>query len=343
MIAYFASFCHLPPVRPSSPRILLRHAGTPAFLVTNLTNIRYLTGAEVSAGAVLITARSVELFVDPRYREAALGRVFGCTVRPLDDLAGALSRIAALGCESETVTLAVKDRWRKAFRSTKFLPKHGVIAHFRRSKGPDELRNFRRAQRITRELLQRVPAALRDRVTERELAWKLEGWARALQADSLAFDPIVGFGAHTSRPHHHPTTRALKKGDIVQIDVGARFGGYCADQSAIFFTGKKTQEQERSLAAVSEAKAAAERMVRAGASTHALDRMARCILQKHGVETAFAHSLGHGVGLEIHEGVTLSQKRPDETLLASEIVTIEPGVYFPGKFGIRLEDEIIVR
>ena len=343
MIAYFSSFYHLLPVRPSSSRIVLRHADTPAFLVTNLTNIRYLTGAEVSAGAVLITSRSVELFVDPRYREAASGHVFGCTVRPLDDLAAALSRIPVLGCESETVTLAVKDRWRKAFRSTKFLPKHGVIAHFRRSKDPDELRTFRRAQRITRELLQRVPAALRARVTEREMAWQHLTWARALGADSLAFDPIVAFGPHTSRPHHHPTTRALKKGDIVQIDVGARFGGYCADQSAVFFTGRKTQEQERALAAVQEAKRETERMVRAGASTHALDRLARSILQRHGVEEAFSHSLGHGVGLEIHEGVTLSQKRPDAKLLASEIVTIEPGVYFPGKFGIRLEDEIIVQ
>lgn len=330
-------------MRPSSPRILLRHANTPAFLVTNLTNIRYLTGAEVSAGVVLITTREVRLFVDPRYREAATGLVAGCSVRPLDDLDGALGRIAVSGCEAETVTLAQKDRWKKSFRSTRFLPKHGVIGHFRRSKDPEELRRFRRAQQITRQLLQRVPAVLRDRVTERELAWKLQTWARSLHADSLAFDPIVAFGPHTSRPHHHPTTRALKKGDIVQIDVGARFEGYCADQSTVFFTGKKTQEQERALAAVAEAKRAAEREVKAGASTHTLDRLARSILKKHGVEQAFAHSLGHGVGLEIHEGVTLTQKHPDEKLLASEIITIEPGVYFPGKFGIRLEDEIIVR
>ncbi|MFA5272583.1 MAG: aminopeptidase P family protein [Candidatus Peribacter sp.] len=329
-------------MRPTSSRILLNHAKTPAFLVTDLTNIRYLTGAHVSAGAVLVTPRNVWLFVDPRYREVAVGSAQRCAVRPLDVLARALSRIPVCGCEAEHVTLAQKRRWRTSFRATRFLPKHGVVAHFRRSKDPDELRRFRRAQRITRELLQRVPAALRDSITEREIAWKLQEWARALQADGLAFDPIVAFGSHTSRPHHHPTTRALKRGDIVQIDVGARFAGYCADQSRVFFTGAKTSGQERALAAVAEAKAAAERLVQADASTHALDRMARSILQKHGVEEAFSHSLGHGVGLEIHEGVTLSQKRPDEKLLASEIVTIEPGVYFPGKFGIRLEDEVVV-
>jgi Xaa-Pro aminopeptidase len=110
----------------------------------------------------------------------------------------------------------------------------------------------------------------------------------------------------------------------------------------VFFTGRKTSEQERALAAVLEAKAKAERAVRAGASTHDLDRLARKILEEHGVEDAFGHSLGHGIGLEVHEGVTLSQKRPEERLLQSEIVTIEPGVYFPGKFGIRLEDEVVV-
>ncbi|MDD5041826.1 MAG: M24 family metallopeptidase [Candidatus Peribacteraceae bacterium] len=330
-------------MRPPSSRFLLRHAKTSAFLVTDLVNIRYLTGREVSAGAVLVTPRFARLFVDQRYREGAGVRAAGYTVCPLDDLAQALSSVAVCGCEAESVTLAQKDRWRKSFRSTRLLPKHGVIGHFRRTKDPEELRRFRRAQRITRELLARVPSVLRGGVTEREIAEKLRVWASGLHADHLAFDPIVAFGPHTSRPHHHPTTRALKPGDLVQIDVGARFKGYCADQSAVFFTGRKTPQQEHALTAVREAKEAAERAVRSGVSTHALDRLARSVLQKYDMEEYFVHSLGHGVGLEIHEGVTLSQKRPAEKLLASEIVTIEPGVYFPGKFGMRLEDEIIVR
>ncbi|OIO53265.1 hypothetical protein AUJ46_05310 [Candidatus Peregrinibacteria bacterium CG1_02_54_53] len=330
-------------MRPSSSNSLLRHADIPAFLVTSLVNIRYLTGVEVSAGAVLFTRNRIMLFVDPRYREVASKVAAGCTVRALDDLAGVLRRIPVCGCEAEVVTLAQKDRWRKAFPSTKFQPKKDVVAHFRRSKDPREVRMFRKAQRITHEMLRRVPSVLRTGITEREIARKLRTWAEDLGADDLAFDPIVAFGAHTSRPHHHPTTRAFKKGDIVQIDVGARFGGYCADQSRVFFTGKKTSQQERAFTAVRDAKEAAERAVRAGASTHALDRLARSVLKKFDMEQYFVHSLGHGVGLEIHEGVTLSQKRPDQKLLRSEIITIEPGVYFPGKFGIRLEDEIVIR
>ncbi len=329
-------------MRPSTPRSLLRRAAAPAFLVTSLVHIRYLTGAEVSAGSVLLTSNRTLLFVDPRYREVAAKVAAGCTVRPLEDLEHVLKRFAVCGCESEIVTLAQSHRWKKKFRGTKFLPKSGVVAHFRRAKDPKEVRRFRRAQRITHMLLQRIPSALRSGVTEREIARRLRTWAEDLGADHLAFDPIVAFGTHTSRPHHHPTARALKKGDIVQIDVGARYGGYCADQSRVFFTGKKTPQQERALTAVREAKEAAGRAVRTGASTHALDRIARSVLKKYGMEEFFVHSLGHGVGLEIHEGVTLSQKRPDQTLLASEIITIEPGVYFPGKFGIRLEDEIVV-
>jgi len=343
MIAYFASFCHSVFVSPPSPQTLLRHAKVPAFLVTNLVNIRYLTGTDVSAGAVLVTPRRLLFFVDPRYREVAANSASSCTVCDLRDLKRMLARIPLCGCEAESVTLAQKQRWKSQFRPTKFLPKSGVLEYFRRSKNSKELKLFRTAQKITQEILRRVPAALRGPVSERELAWKLHAWARELRADQqMAFDPIVAFGMHTSRPHHHPTTRTLKKGDIVQVDTGARVGGYCADQSRVFFTGTKTPAEERALAAVEEAKHAAERLVRTGASTHELDRAARAVLQKHGMEDAFAHSLGHGVGLEIHEGVTLSQLRPEEHLLSQEIVTIEPGVYFPGKFGIRLEDEVVV-
>jgi len=330
-------------MRPTSSAVLLSWAGTPAFLVTNLTNILYLTGAALSAGAVLVTRKGLFLFVDSRYREASARTVQGCTLRDILDLPATLRRYALCGCEGETVTVAQRDFWKKKYRGTKFLSCTGVVMHFRRSKNADELRHFRRAQKITQGILRRVPGWLCPGLTERELAWKINIAAHDAGADELAFDSIVAFGAHTSRPHHHPTARALKRGDIVQIDMGVRMEGYCADQSRVFFTRKKSPEQERALMAVTKAKEAAEKLVRAGVSTHQLDCVARSVLREYGMEDAFAHALGHGVGLEIHEGVTLSCKRPAEKLLKNEIITIEPGVYFPGKFGIRLEDEIIVQ
>lgn len=202
---------------------------------------------------------------------------------------------------------------------------------------------MRRAERITEALLQRVPAALRARSTERELAWKLQCWARGLGADALAFDPIVAFGAHTSRPHHHPTDRRLRGGDLVQIDVGARFRGYCADRSAVYFTGEPTEEQAKAHAALTEALAAAKAAAKAGNTNRALDRLARRVLRRHGFDKEFCHALGHGVGLEVHEGITLSAKAPLARMLRHEVLAIEPGLYFPGKFGMRLEEMVYVR
>lgn len=330
-------------MHPSSSLALLRGARLSAFLVTDLMAIRYLTGVEVSAGALLVLPRGYRLFVDGRYGEAAARSIrSGVRLCEREDLPAFLHKLRRCGCESETVTLAQWGRWKRQFKNTKFVQYSGIVGWFRRSKDPEERAAFRRAQRITRTMLRRIPPLLRAGITERMIVWKLTEWAQQLGADGLAFDPIVAFGSHTSRPHHRATERQLKRGDLVQIDVGARFRGYCADQSAVFFTGKPTELQAKVFAAVRDAQKAAVDCVAAGVSTHEPDRIARRILQERGFEQYFVHSLGHGVGLEIHEGVTLSQKRPAETLLKHEIITIEPGVYLPGKFGMRLECEVIV-
>jgi Xaa-Pro aminopeptidase len=313
-------------------------------LISNLTNIRYLTGLELSAGFLLITQRKYRLFVDQRYREAAEGIALpAATIHDHEDLKNMLLRCRECGFEANDVTVDRLGRWKRIFKNTKFVRTKGVIEEFRRSKDARELRSFRRAQHITHEMLRRVPAVLRKGITERDVAWKLTSWAHELGADGLAFDPIVAFGSHTSSPHHHPTGRKLRKGHIVQIDVGARYRGYCADQSAVFFTRSPTALQKRVLAAVEQAKERATKACRAGVTNRELDRIACAVLKKHGFEDYIAHALGHGVGLEIHEGISLSERAPKKKLLKNEIVTIEPGLYIPGKFGIRLEDEVVIR
>ena len=232
---------------------------------------------------------------------------------------------------------------KRKYKNIKFVQSPHILAKFRRTKDSDELGLFKKSQRITRLILRRVPAALKPGITERQLAHKLLTWAITLGAEGLAFDPIVAFGTNTSRPHHHPTDRKLRRGDLVQVDVGARFCGYCADQSRVFFTGRPTLLQQKVYGALEQAKKAATLLAKAGASNHALDRSARAVLRQVKLEQYFTHTLGHGVGLEIHEGVSLSQRAPEQNLLSGEIITIEPGVYLPGKFGMRLEDEIVIR
>ena len=330
-------------MKPRSPATILRQADSKAIIITDLVNIRYLTGVNISYGILLVTSRAYHLFLDDRYMEEAAGASGGSVrIHKIETLEKFLMECRECGFESDKVTVEKYRKWKGKYKNTKFVRRKGVIEEFRRQKDDRELKRFRRAQRITGELLRRVPAALRSYPTEKSLAWRLENWARELGADGLAFEPIVAFGNHTSHPHHHVTDRKLKKGHIVQIDVGARYKGYCSDRSEVFFTAQPTSLQQKVLCAVEEAKEVALEKVRAVVTTHALDRAARKILKKHGFEKYFTHALGHGVGLEIHEGVSLSQKVPCKKILKNEIITIEPGVYLPGKFGIRLEEEVVV-
>jgi len=322
---------------------ILRHSKTSYFLVTDPINIKYLTGMDIDSGAVLATQRSLYLFADGRYEEAA-NKSASCGVRVLkpEKLPVMLKKAVDLGYESEHISVDRLLKLKRKNPNTKFIRRKGVIQHFRRTKGEDELKKFKRSQRITREILRRIPSALKSLPTERQLKWKILNWAIELGADCLAFDPIVAFGPNTSMPHHHSADRKLRRGDIVQIDAGVKYKGYCSDQSRVFFTGEISFLQEKALLAVEESKSCASDMAAPGISTHELDAAARRSLKKHGLEDKFVHSLGHGIGLEVHEGITLSQKAPVKVLLKNEIITVEPGVYFPGKFGIRLEDEIIV-
>lgn len=329
-------------MRPNS-RLLLRQNSLPALLVTDLTNIRYLTGLQATSAFLLVLPRNYILFVDSRYTEAAMSQVFDTViVRDVADLASFMKKLPLCGFEEEQVTVARFKRWKKSFPETKFVGMKDIVEEFRRSKDDDELKNIRRAEKITVELLRRIPASLKKGITEIQLAWKIEQWARELGAEGMSFESIIAFGAHTSRPHHHPTNKKLTKDTIVQIDIGVKYKGYCSDRSAVFFTGPIPKDQKLAYQAVQEAKDAAKKFARRGVTVRKLDQVARDVLKKYKLEEYFTHSLGHGVGLDIHEGVSLSQRANDQKLQKGEVITIEPGVYFPGKFGIRLEDMVIV-
>ncbi len=322
---------------------ILKKAPVSTVLITNLVNIRYLTGLQLSAGVVLLTKKAITLFVDGRYTEKAKQEAAkGVVVKSIDAFPAALAKARRCGFEDEDVTVARLNRWKKAYKNTKFVQVSGLIEGLRRQKTTQELRAFKRAQKITHVLMKKVPSFLKPGVTELQVAWQLQTLANKLGAEGMSFEPIVAFGPNSSRPHHRGSNRKLRKRDIVQIDTGVRFGGYCADQSQMFFLGKPTAAHLRVLKAVSEAKTAATAAVKAGAKASEIDAISRKVLKKYGYAKYFIHALGHGVGIEIHEAPTLSTKSKD-VLLKGDIVTIEPGVYFPGKFGIRLEDEVIVK
>lgn len=324
-------------MRPTASA-LLRTSGASAVLITNLVNIRYITGISLTAGILLASKRGYVLFVDARYAEAAATDVAaGVQVRGIEKLQQYLASVPVCGFEAEDVSVARLGVWRTRMKNTKFVQSKGLVEGFRRSKDHQELLRLKRARKIARELLRRVPSALRATLTERALAWRLEQWARELGAQKLSFEPIVAFGSHTSRPHHRPTDKQLRRGHIVQIDVGVVYKGYCSDVSDVFFTADPKPEEAKAVEAVSAAKDRVFAALRTGARADRLDALAREVLATFGMEDAFCHALGHGVGLEVHEGITLSS-RSREAVVAGEVLAVEPGVYFPGKFGVRIED-----
>jgi len=204
-----------------------------------------------------------------------------------------------------------------------------------------ELRLLERAQEITDAGFDGLPGILREGVSERDAALELELAMRRAGADGLAFETIVAFGENAAEPHHEPTARDLRRGDIVKADFGALFAGYHADMTRTLAFGEIAPELLEVYELVRAAQQAGVDAVRAGASAADVDAASRVIIADAGYGNAFSHGLGHGVGLEIHEGPTV-RRTSEDVLPEGTVVTIEPGVYLPGKGGVRIEDIVYV-
>ncbi len=330
---------HLPPAAT-----ILRSAAAPALLVTDLLNIRYLSGIPLSAGCILISSEGYRLFVDQRYREAARGlespTFFVSDISDLDKKMGPLKKIAL---EADSMTLSAFHALQSRYKNKKFVHTSKLIQGLRRSKTPSEVLRIESACKISKKVLRDLPTFLRSGISEQALARCIHMECLRHGADGMAFDTIVAFGEHTARPHHRPTDRRLLKGDLIQIDMGAMVAGYASDYSRVYKFGMMNAEEKKVKRALEEAKKKAESMIRPSVTNHTLDRAARTVLKEHGYSKEFPHALGHGLGLEIHEGITLSSKAPRMALLRNEVITIEPGLYFEGRFGMRIEDTIVVR
>lgn len=313
-----------------------------AFLVTHLSNLRYLTGLSLSAGTLLVTSQSAQLFLDGRYQEVGQSLSRLLKVLSPDDFKETLSSLRFVAFESSDVTVARLRSLQKRVPHIRWKETIGLIEEIRRQKSSSELACIRRASRITKSVLATIPSLLRLGISELELQHSIDDLARKNGAEGMAFTTIVAFGEHTSRPHHHATERVLLSTDLVQIDMGARSGGYCSDYSRVFFMAPPTPEQKKAFVSLKKAKKHAEGLVRPGVKPRELDLAARSALQTCGYDKEFCHSLGHGLGLDIHEMPSLSSRSNEGPLLAGEVITIEPGLYFPGQWGMRLEDTIFV-
>lgn len=322
-----------------------------AFLVTDEKNRRYLSGFTGSSGALLVTNESKYLVTDFRYFEQAAGQASDWALwKQKMSLEKAVCDLLAevkptrLGFEAGVLTVAEWHEYRqKGSNEIAWVPTKDVIRNMRAVKRVEEIDRIRRAQRITDEAGTHLPLLIEPGRTEKQVAWELEKLLRDLGADGLAFDTIVASGPNSALPHYRAGDRLIGKNEIVLVDFGAKLDGYYSDMTRTYFTGEPTEKYSRIYHIVLAALDKVEQTIKAGFGLKAGDGIARELIKAHGHGEHFGHSLGHGVGLQIHEKPKLSFRANDEeTLAINQIVTIEPGIYLPGWGGIRIEDLALI-
>jgi len=223
-------------------------------------------------------------------------------------------------------------------------PLDGVVEELREAKAPQELAALRRALKLSETVLRRVAQELAPGKSEHQVAWELEKGLREGGAEAISFTPIVAAGENSAMPHHHPGDRVLKRGEPIIIDMGGRLDGYCADITRTYVLGPPDEQFRKVYTLVRRAQLTAEAGLKAGLDSLAGDALAREVIAQGGYAEAFGHSLGHGVGLAVHENPSLSPN-PERrcTLRAGSVVTVEPGIYLTGWGGVRLEDMVLLQ
>ena len=319
-----------------------------ALLVSGRANIRYLSGFSGSNGWLLVHRQGALLLTDPRYEVQAAREApdLPCCVgrEPLLRLlAGALpSGVARLGFEAEYLSYAAARALIDQLRGIECTPVGGVIEAQRACKDEAETAAIRRALALAEEALAAALAAARADTTERELAIDIDSRCRRLGAEAMAFETIVAAGADAALPHACPGSRPLAGESPVLVDLGCVVDGYCSDITRVSCVEGRLAAPWRSrAAAVAAAARAAIDAILPGVRACDVDRAARAVLAREGLERYFVHGLGHGVGLEVHEAPRLSA-RSEEVLRPGMVVTVEPGVYLPGEGGVRLEEMVLV-
>jgi len=321
-------------------RSCMAEAGADSFWIAHPANVRYLCGFSGSNGIGLLTADAFFLGTDGRYvTQCAEECVDVELVVDRDTVRGLAAR--ALGCvalEGDHVTV---NQHAIIAERAKTLPVSGWVEGARVVKDAGEESFIREACQISDEALESVLPRIRVGMTEREIARTLEREMLERGAEGLAFDSIVAGGLHSAIPHHQPTDRPLATGDLLKIDFGARVAGYHADQTRTFVMGAAADWQSEIHAVVAQAQARGREALSSGVNLVSIDEASRGVIAAAGYADYYPHGLGHGVGLEIHEAPMLGA-RSTGILHAGVPVTIEPGIYLPGRGGVRIEDTMWV-
>lgn len=320
-----------------------------AVLIFTPINRRYLTGFSSSLGYLLLTKGENILFVDGRYYEAAQKRAVGVRIERAEkvysQIDNALKKagVTKLLIETENeISLLTELRSKLDVRVSASKPLSDRLLAMRSVKTKAEIDSIVASQRITEKAFFDILNYIKPGVTEKQIAALLEYKMKLYGAEGIAFETIAVSGSNSSMPHGVPTDKPVEAGDFITMDFGAQYNGYCSDMTRTVAVGQVSDEMALVYDTVLKAQKAAELAVKAGADCADVDAAARQMIEQAGYGANFNHSTGHGVGLYIHEMPNLSPRAQNTRLRAKQIVTDEPGIYLPGKFGVRIEDMLLV-
>lgn len=344
----------LPPldVAPRLDRLRAKLDGAEcdALIVTNLTNVRYLTGFTGSAGLLTVTTGDAVLITDGRYDEQAseqlraLGAPARVVITSHDQKAivqSTLGECNRIGLEAASVTWRQQRDFQSWFERAELVPTDGLVEALRERKDQGEIARIEAAAAIASGALRGLAATLADGPTEREFAIELDRAVRRGGAAGAAFETIVASGPNAAKPHYRPGHRAIARGDMVVVDFGAIVDGYRSDMTRTFFVGDVTADRREIYDVVAGAQAAGVAAVAADVALRDIDAACRDRIASAGFGERFVHGTGHGVGLDIHEAPWVNA-RATATLAPGNIVTVEPGIYVPELGGVRIEDTLLV-
>ena len=327
-------------------RAKFEDSGIEALYINSVANVSYFTGKKGNDCSLYITADEAWIITDFRYEELAQSMSEWLSFYETGAGRNTLSFIESreerkIGIERSYLPL---DLWLRftAIEGKEFIPVHGLVEKLRDVKDAEELELIARAAKIGCETFDYILGFIKPGMTEKELATEIEYQMKKRGAEGLSFDTIAISGAKTSMPHGVPSDKKIETGDFVTMDYGCLYGGYCSDMTRTVAVGQPTQEMKDVYNIVLKAQLNACEKIHAGLTGIECDALARDVIAEAGYGDRFGHSLGHGVGLFIHDGPSFNQ-RYDAPIPADSVVSIEPGIYLPGKFGVRIEDLAIIK
>lgn len=319
-------------------------------LILSEENRRYFTGFPSSDGILLVTRNGSIFLTDSRYIEEARNRVTVCPVEELKNTKIQLPMYCekfgcgTLGVEGDRMTVNQLSAYRRMLKPVTLTPSktEEIINGIRAVKTEKEVNCIKRAQGIAEAAFEHILGFIKEGVTEKEIALQLDYFMLRNGAEALSFETIAVSGANSSKPHGVPTDKKVQRGDFITMDYGAVFEGYHSDMTRTVAVGEISSKQAQVYYTVLEAQFRAISVLKAGVKCSDGDKAARDVIADAGYGDYFRHSTGHGVGIEIHETPNLSPKSKT-VLTVNNIVTVEPGIYIPGEFGVRIEDMVLIK